>query len=135
FLKDRFSLAAQRAIIQQIMENEKLAHQKKAEIIICDRSIVDSFVYMHSTGHKNEVDILYQEMSHWVPSYDKIVLFNPHEIPYVQDSVRTESPKKRIELHNAYLEFFEDRKINYALLTGSLEKRLRELAKILNLTI
>jgi predicted ATPase len=131
FLKNRFCIEAQRAIIQQIIKNELLARRDQKEIIVCDRSIIDSFVYMHSTGRQQDVEILYRETAHWIPSYNQIVLFNPHEIPYQQDAVRTESLEKRMALHDAYLEFFALKKIPYSLLSGPKQVRIRKMKKLL----
>jgi len=129
--KDHFSLNAQRAVQRQAIKSEKKALRKKPEVIICDRSVVDSIVYLHSTGRKDEVDILFEEMAHWIPSYDRFILFDPRDIPYSQDEIRNEPPEKRLALHTAYQEFFAAKKIPYSLLSGSQATRLRKIKKII----
>jgi len=128
---DHFSLEAQRAIQRQAIKNEKKALNQNPDVVVCDRSVIDSIVYLYSTGRKDEVEILFQEMAHWISSYDQFILFDPRDVPYSQDEIRNEPPEKRLALHTAYQEFFAAKKIPYSLLSGSQATRLRKIKKII----
>lgn len=109
-------------IIQQRFEEEAIASGEK--ILIGDRSVLDAPVYMYHYNDKKGAEGLLNRVRLWLPTYTEIFLLDPEGIPYQQDEIRTESEQERLQIHQAYLEFFNLFNIKYKLLNGSVDQRL-----------
>lgn len=122
---DRSAYETQELLLAHIKERESAASAFGKKLIVCDRSIVDPLVYLYHYGQKNEAQELIATVKDYIKSYHKLYLLDPHEVKYVQDKVRNESPKERLQIHRAYLELLDVSGIEYQLLSGNVKKRLQ----------
>lgn len=122
---DRSAYETQELLLAHIKERESAASAFGTKLIVCDRSIVDPLVYLYHYGQKNEARQLISSIKDYISSYHKLYLLDPHEVRYVQDKVRNESPEERLEIHQAYLELLELGGVEYELLSGNVKKRLQ----------
>jgi len=122
-ITDRFSMEAQSGIQEMIMEMERIAHEQDVQVILCDRSVLDSVAYLKAAGDHEGATELLERMKEWIPSYHKIFLLDPADVPYQQDEIRTETAEARQGFHDAFLSFFMEAGVEYELLSGTLEQR------------
>lgn len=80
-------------------------------------------VYVRSTGDIEGSDRLFNLTKSLLGSYSRIYLLDPAGVPFQQNDVRTEDKDKRDQIHRVYLEFLEEKKIKYVLLSGTEEER------------
>ncbi|KKQ67109.1 MAG: hypothetical protein US86_C0001G0036 [Candidatus Daviesbacteria bacterium GW2011_GWA2_38_24] len=129
---NRFGKEAQGSVQALALQQEQAAHESKAEVILCDRSVIDAVVYVKASGDQEGALELLDRVKFWLPTYNKFLLLNPTDVPYQTDEVRQESEQVRQGFHNAYLEFFEESGIPYELLSGTLEQRVERVDEILS---
>lgn len=67
-MKERFSVKAQSRIQEFILKREQKIHNQKPKYIICDRSVIDSVVYLKSYGDKKGSEILLKRIRLWLPT-------------------------------------------------------------------
>jgi nicotinamide riboside kinase len=130
-IDERFGVEPQGAIQRVALENEKRAQESGAEILICDRSVLDAVAYVRGHGDKEGSQELLKRVESWVPTYDAILLLDPADIPYQTDGIRQESPDVRQRNHEAFLEVFMEAVIDYELLSGTEEERIQRVDEIL----
>jgi len=129
---DRFAKEPQGKIQQLALDDEQKAHGSGAGIIICDRAVIDAVGYVRAHGDKEGSEELLKRVEFWLPTYDKFLLLNPADVPFVADEVRKEDEEKlRQQIHNTFVELFEETGIPFELLSGSLEERIARVDKIL----
>ncbi len=127
----RFGKEAQGQVQSLALQQEQDAHNIGARVILCDRSVIDAVVYVRAHGDKEGAAELLDRVSFWLPTYNKFLLLDPADVPYKTDEVRQEDEQVRQGFHNAYLEFFEESKIPYELLSGNLEERIARVDQII----
>jgi nicotinamide riboside kinase len=132
---DRFSAETQGRIQMLAFENERNAHLSGAQLIICDRSVVDAVVYVRAQGDAEGADFLMERMRFWLPTYDKFLLLDPKNVPFRNDAVRAEREVDRQLFHEVFAKFLDESKLPHELLSGALETRLRRLDQIVLETI
>ncbi len=122
-MKNRFSVETQGKIQQLILKREQRAHSQRPKIIICDRSVIDSVVYLNSYNNIKGSKLLFERVRFWLPTYDKFFLLSPRGWNYSVDEIRTEDREKRKRVHLNYVHFFRKHSLPVEILTGSLSKR------------
>lgn len=130
-LTDRFSAETQDKIQSRALENERQAHLMNPKIIVCDRSVIDAVVYVKSTGDRIGAKTLFERILYWLPTYKKFLLLDPAEVPFSKDSIRKEDIETREKFHRAFLDFFQETRIPYELLQGTLEQRVARVNTII----
>lgn len=127
----RFGVKPQGEIQQLALRNEQAALHSGAEIIICDRSVLDAVAYVRGHGDKKGSEQLLKQIESWVPTYDAILLLDPADVPYQTDDIRQESIEVRQRNHEAFVEVFMEAGIEYELLSGTKEERIQRVDEIL----
>lgn len=132
---DRFSFEAQGDVQALAFQKEKSAHQQALKLgkaaIICDRSVLDAPVYVSSQGHDVGAFTLLQRARPWLPTYDRIYLLNPDDVPFTQDQVRDEDEATRKLFHDTFLDFFTANDIPYDLLSGNTDERFNQVSNFI----
>lgn len=129
---DRFGVDAQGQIQALALQQEQNAHNGGAEVILCDRSVIDAVVYVQAHGDNEGASQLLDRVSFWLPTYNKFLLLDPADVPYETDDIRQEDESVRQRFHDAYLAFFEETGIPYELLSGTLEQRISRVDEIIS---
>jgi|SRR3989338_9373310 len=132
-VKKRFAKDAQEKIQSLMLKREKKAHGSGAKIILCDRSVIDAVVYVRSTEDKEGANELFEKIRFWLPTYRKFFLLDPVDVIYKKDKIRQEDKKVRQTFHKAFLEFFQELKIPYELLSGTIEERMAKVDKLIGI--
>jgi hypothetical protein len=127
---DRFSAKAQGEVQALALAKEQEAHAQArlmghATALVCDRSVLDAPVYVHSQGDNAGAQKLLEKVRLWLPTYSTIFLLDPADILYETDPIRDESEVTRQLFHDAFLEFFGGNDIPYELLSGTIDERLQ----------
>src|SRR3989344_6289984 len=112
-ISDRFSADTQGRVQSLALENENVAHVTGAEIILCDRSVIDAVAYVRAHGDAEGANKLLEKVRFWLPTYHNFLLLDPTDVPYETDEVRKEDEQKRQKFHNAFIQFFEETQIPY----------------------
>lgn len=90
-------------IVHTHIKKELEAIAKSAEMIICDRSPIDSMMYALATGCTVGIQIknLYRMAEDWMDTYDKIYYVRPDGNDAIPDGIRStdESFRKKVEDH------------------------------------
>ena len=133
FVGDRFGVEAQGKIQDLALSREKIAHKSNKPFIFCDRSVLDAVVYTKENGDLFGAENLFQKVKAWIPTYSHFILLDPADIPYESDEIRTESEIKRNKFHEVFLSFFNEKRIPFILLSGSVEVRLLKLERLLKI--
>ena len=128
---ERFTLEHQREIQDFVIHKEKKLSNK--DILICDRSIICPIIYTRAGGDKNGSDFLYQRVTDWIPTYTNLLLLDPYEVPYQKDSVRDEDPEFRMKVHVEYIAFLKEKDIQYTLIKGSLNERIKRIRDLIEI--
>jgi nicotinamide riboside kinase len=128
---DRFAKEPQGEIQKLALSDEQEAHGSDAKIIFCDRSVIDAVAYVRAHGNKNGSEELFERVAFWLPTYDKFLLLDPSDVPFVNDEERKEKEEERNNIHSAFLELFSEKQIPYELLSGTREERYRRIDEIL----
>ncbi len=123
-MKERFSVKAQSRIQELILKSELKIHNQKPKIIICDRSVIDSVVYLKSYGDNKGYKMLLKRVRWWLPTYHIFFLLSPSGWTYSADEIRNEDQKKRRKIHLHYVHFFKKNSLPVIMLTGGFAKRL-----------
>lgn len=131
-ITERFAVEAQEQVQDLALQKEVTAH-KRAEglgraVILCDRSVLDAPVYVYSQGDELGAEKLLDKVRLWLPSYNKIWLLDPTDVPYTTDAIRDEDESTRQLFHDAFLDFFTRHKIPFDLLSGSVGARISQVS-------
>ena len=90
---------------------KELEAKQKHEVIICDRSAIDSFVYAKVKNCLDMEDLYmlscYEAAQSWMETYDQIFFVVPDEFKPVSDGVRSPDVTFQISVHTAF-EFLVD---------------------------
>ncbi len=122
---ERFSEAVQSKIQDLVVENERQAERFAPDNIVCDRSVLDAVVYTKYGGNDAGAEHMFRYATEFLPSYTKLLVLDPHDVPYRQDSIRTESASTRMAIHDLFLTFLEHHAISFELVSGSIPERLK----------
>jgi nicotinamide riboside kinase len=132
---DRFAFAAQSEVQALALQKEKAAHQQALQLgkaaIICDRSVLDAPVYVSSQGDSDGALTLLGRVQFWLPSYSRIYLLNPADVPFAPDEVRDEDEATRQLFHETFLDFFAANSIPYELLSGNVSERFHRVSEFI----
>lgn len=104
-LDDKADFKTQDWITRKQMALEHEAKAREPDFIICDRSILDPLIYskfLFELGKMNDgdLDIIYNRVKEWVPTYNAIVLCR--EYPMVNDGVRSIDEKAQIHINDLF---------------------------------
>lgn len=121
--EDRFTLETQRKIQELIIKSEK-QFSSGTEVIICDRTVIDPAAYCLANGDVGGTKDLLDGIAGWLPSYTKLILLDPKDVPYQIDQIRGEAEEYRQKVHDAFLKILKTRKLKYTFLSGSLERKM-----------
>lgn len=130
-ITDRFSAESQGRVQALALQNEQVAHNSGAKVILCDRSVIDAVAYVKAYDDPRGANQLLDNVSFWLPTYHKLLLLDPIGVPYSTDEVRKEDPEKRQQFHDAFVALFAEKEIPYELLSGTLEERISRVDEIL----
>ena len=122
---ERGAWKVQKGIRDLVFKNERRAGKTAPKIVVCDRSIIDSSVYMEAHGDPKGAEKLFKTIVKWIPTYDLILMLDPSEVPYKIDNIRTEGEDFRNHVHDTFVRFFERNNIKYQILKGTLEERIK----------
>lgn len=117
--------------IQNLAKHLEESINKKANLILCDRSVIDAAVYVATMGDKNGARKLLKKVDDWILTYKHFFLLDPKNIPYKTDDIRKEKKETREAFHKMFLDVFTSLKLPYTLISGCWEKRLEEMSKII----
>jgi nicotinamide riboside kinase len=123
---NRFSAEIQGNVQMTALTWELAAHGSDADVIMCDRSIIDAVVYTEAAGDPAGAQKLLEDMEWWLPSYTSFWLLDPADIPYATDAIRVEDATQRQQFHEGFLRFFQRTGLGYTLLSGTLEERMAQ---------
>ena len=122
---NRGAWEVQSGIRDFVLGIEEEAHGKGADVIVCDRSVVDATVYLEVHGDNKSAQKMLESVKSWLPTYNHIILLDLEGIPYKVDKIRNESEEFRNRVHNTFIDFLKRNKIKYQLLGGSLKERIK----------
>lgn len=74
---------------QMVAELEAI---QTSEIVICDRTIIDSLAYAEAAGFMDLVDACMPQALYWLETYSEIYWFRPVEGRLVEDGFRSIDP-------------------------------------------
>ncbi len=106
---------------------EELIYYKNPNIILTDRSVLDSIAYVKATGGNGFANKLYEKEKKWLSTYTNFFLLDPKGIPYKTDAIRKESKNTREGFHKTFLETLSDFNLPYTLISGSFDTRLKRM--------
>ena len=127
----RSSKIVQQQIQRLAIRNEKKAQASTSRLILCDSAPIDTVVYSRVNGNVKASEDLFDSLSYWLPTYDKFLLLNPFEIPFVNDEIRRETEEDRARIHQIFIDLFVEKNIPYEFLTGTVDERVKKVDSIL----
>ncbi len=130
-VSDRFSVEAQGKIQLLALKNEQEAHATGARLLFCDRSVLDAVVYVRASGDHQGASQLFERVRMWAATYTKLLLLDPAGVDYVTDGIRQEDLETRQQIHDAFIQFFQETSLPYELLKGAFQERCRRIDEIL----
>lgn len=130
--KNPFSYFHQNKIQNLAKQQEQTAYKNNADIVLCDRSVIDAIVYVKSVGDKNGSEKLTKKVKEWLLTYTHFFLLDPKDIPYSVDDIRKESKKTRELFHKTFLKILSSIKLPYTLILGNETERLNNMLRIIN---
>jgi nicotinamide riboside kinase len=130
--KKRVKSAEIQSLFQShIIRKENEVDALNPALVVCDRSVFDSVVYLEAWGDTENAGILFDRVKGWVRTYDWLFLLDPTNVPYEQDDVRTETPQERELIHRTFVQFFQEHTIPYRLLTGTPDEKYTTVLELL----
>lgn len=129
-ITDRGAWKVQTGIRDWVFNNERKAGKKSPMILVCDRSIIDSAVYMEAHGDIKGANKLFKSVIPWIATYNKILMLDPTEVPYKVDKIRNEGVKFRNHVHQTFVKFFKRNNIKYEIVKGTLQERIEYVESI-----
>lgn len=115
-----------------VRQAEEEAQNTGADLILCDRSVLDAAAYLRFGGYSEESNALIERVQVWLPTYEKFILFDPTDIPFINDEFRYETADDRDQLHQIFVEMFKEHGIAYELLRGSQEDRFQRVLELIS---
>ncbi len=131
-IKDRGSWRTQAKIRDWVVEDEVRIESQEPKVIICDRSVLDSVIYLNAYQNYDNANKMLNSIRQHLSSYNEYVMLDPKDVSYKKDSIRTESPEFRMKVHELFLDYFKENNIRYTLLSGTLDQKINYLTKIIN---
>jgi len=119
-----FSPPVQKELQGIILGKEQSATEQNPQVIICDRSVLDSPAHLYAMGDEEGTEELLENVQFWLSTYKLILLLDPEGVPFENDEARRESEQTRNRIHQGFIDFFAKYKIPYELLSGSKEERI-----------
>jgi len=77
---------------------EELAAMRRAEVVICDRTVLDGLAYSEAAGLTDVVDACLPMALMWIERYSEIYWFRPVKGRLVADGFRDTDPKFQAEI-------------------------------------
>ena len=130
-VKNPFSYKHQRNVQLLARQLEIYTQEHFGDIVLTDRSVVDAIAYVWAMGDRKGAKRLIKLMEDWFESYDHIFLLDPAGISYKTDKVRKESAKTRDKFHKAFLTVLPHLSSSWKLISGSKNRRLQTMLKII----
>lgn len=130
-IDQRFSVIPQSEVQQLVLQMEQIAHNSGVEVIICDRSVLDAVAYVCGHGDKEGSKMLLEKVRLWLPTYHRVFLLDPADIPYQTDNIRKETPDVRERNHQVFLEVLMEANVAYELLSGTQSERIQRVDEII----
>jgi predicted ATPase len=121
---ERFRYPAQRAVQGKALLNEIELPTRETRLTFCDRSVLDAPAYVLSTGDDEGAQDLFNRVSRWVCTYDRLFLLNLADVPHTNDETRFEDDDARHLLQDSFVSGFAMWGVDYELLGGTVEERL-----------
>lgn len=131
-VRNPFSYFNQYNIQTLAIDFEKEAQLQKPDIIICDRSVLDAFVYIKTMGTQKEAEKLLKRIKNWLTSYDHFFLLDPQGVSYQTDQIRRENMNVRKAFHNSFSSTLLDLLLPYTLISGNQKQRGNRMMDIIS---
>lgn len=128
-----FSYFHQARIQNLARRQEKKAHSKNPNLILCDRSVLDAVAYVVAMNDERKAEKLLKRIESWLKTYTHFFLLDPLGIPYQVDEVRKEDRQTREKFHQAFLAVFSSCVLPYTLISGPDQKRLKKMLEIIKI--
>lgn len=125
-MSERMRYETQSQIQLLVAKLEREAGAENPELLLCDRSIFDSAIYVALGGDEGGAEKAFQNAEMSTGPYDRIYVLDPRDVIYQADKVRIEGDMERTRIHEAFVNIFSHYKINYTLLSGTLEQRMSQ---------
>lgn len=90
-INENFCAASCTWILAEQIKREMEAHKKGANMIICDRSSIDPFMYLQDSfndGRNSIIATLHAFALEWLKTYYKIIWISPSGLKIIDDGVR-----------------------------------------------
>lgn len=126
-----FSYDSQIRVQNLVKKFEEAAYKKNADIILCDRSVLDAVAYVMTVGRENEWKKLLNNVKDWLKTYDHFFLLDPNGINYRTDKVRKESKKIRESFHPSFVKLLLNLHLPHTLISGNKKERLEKMISII----
>jgi len=112
-------------------------NQKGVDVQICDRTLFDHWAYSLSLFGKeftegNYTEVYEKFISQHCKSYDK-VFYLPIEFKPLDDGIRESDEKFQSEIDELIVGLLKKHKIEYKIITGSVENRSETILKTINI--
>jgi len=83
-----------------------------SDILISDRTVLDSLVYSSALGYEDQVDKYYKNMEEWMKTYDQLYFLRPDKtFRIAPDGVRSTDEQFRDKVDDNFIFFIEMGKI------------------------
>jgi len=119
----KFTYVIQAGLQDAIMRQESEIGASGKGVILCDRSVLDAVSYLRAWGDIADSQKLFERVRSWAASYAHFFLFDPEDVPYFNDDVRTENVIVRNRMHETFKELLDEYELPYQLLSGSITER------------
>jgi hypothetical protein len=98
-------------ILDEQIRREKLAEELEPDLVVCDRSVLDTLVYsrlLHRRGRikASELEEHWLRATSWIPTYNVIKLCGDY--PMVNDGIRNVNVAFRKEINEIFEETVKD---------------------------
>jgi tRNA uridine 5-carbamoylmethylation protein Kti12 len=88
-INEKTTKKAQLWIFAEQLKRE-IEAEKKNDIIICDRTLLDNLVYSNNAGFYDLVDDLFPFTKHWMCTYSEVYFLRiPEDVELVDDGIRS----------------------------------------------
>ena len=78
-----FGFSPQSEIQSLAKRTEESVQKDNPDIILCDRSVIDSPAYVSTVGDTKGAQRLLNNIIDWLPTYSHIFLLDPKDVPYI----------------------------------------------------
>lgn len=130
-VRNPFSYSHQSKIQELALKQEMDARSGNASLILCDRSVIDSVVYVKTMGNKKGSTKLLNRIKKWLSTYTHFFILDPKDVSYIADDIRKENKDLREKFHAQFIDFFSCSNIPHSFISGTIEERIVKVTGII----